>query len=240
MAVINGRDNHNDSLTGGSANDVIDGKSGDDTLFGAAGNDALYGRLGDDLLSGGDGDDTLVGGPGDDTLDGGAGRDTVSYADATAGVAFQLGGPAASSARDAAGGTFGFDTLISIENVLGSDFHDNFQVTDNSVDKVLDGGSGNDTVEFYLFSSDVAVSLAADGPQDILNAGIDTTVLNFENLWTGGGDDMLTGNAKDNRLGGGFGQDTLYGGAGNDNLRGYWGNMTYPNPYNIDPSTDGE
>ncbi len=52
-------------------------------------------------------------------LDGAAGNDTVSYAFASAGVTVSL----ASAGAQATGGS-GSDTLISIENLIGSGFND--------------------------------------------------------------------------------------------------------------------
>jgi len=98
------------------------GTEGDDLLVGGVDDDALVGLGGDDTLQGGDGDDLLMGGAGYDTLDGGAGSDTVSYEDAEPVGMFEflmvnlLGQYA--SVVGPVGGLL--DTLVSIENVIGS------------------------------------------------------------------------------------------------------------------------
>ncbi len=57
-------------------------------------------------------------------------------------------------------------------------------------------------------------------------AGTDT-LLNFENLTGGSGNDTLTGNNLDNIINGGAGNDIINGGAGNDYLLGGAGINTY-------------
>jgi Ca2+-binding RTX toxin-like protein len=65
-------------------------------------------------------DNILYAGDGNNVLDGTAGNDTVSYAFAGAGVTVSL----ATAGAQATGGS-GSDTLISIENLIGSGFNDN-------------------------------------------------------------------------------------------------------------------
>jgi len=88
-------------------------------------------------IIGGTGNDTLIGGNLNDTLTGGAGLDTVSYADATAAVTVSL------PDKRSSGGA-GKDRLSTIENVIGSAFADT--ITGNSLDNILDGGLGTDTI----------------------------------------------------------------------------------------------
>ena len=118
-----------DILVGDGAANVIDGSSGDDIIVGGAGNDTLRGSAGSDML---------IGGAGDDLIDGGAGNDTVSYAGASAGVTVNL----SISGAQATGGA-GSDTLISIENVVGSAFNDVLSGGDKKTN-LLDGAAGDD------------------------------------------------------------------------------------------------
>jgi Ca2+-binding RTX toxin-like protein len=97
----------------------------------------LKGNLADNLLSGRGGNDTLEGGLGRDTLDGGADRDTAAYTAAGAAVTVNL-------AKAQASGGAGADTLVAIENVLGSAFDD--AITGDSGANALDGGAGADTL----------------------------------------------------------------------------------------------
>jgi len=133
--IIYGMAGH-DSLDGGLGNDTMDGGAGDDTLNGNNGNDSLYGGAawGEDSLIGGSGNDTLRGGAGKDTIDGGANTDTASYEGSRYGVNINLD-------RDAVGGgDAAGDTLISIENVIGSSGNDTLY--GDYLDNVLDGGDG--------------------------------------------------------------------------------------------------
>ncbi|WP_311985847.1 Ig-like domain-containing protein [Pseudomonas bharatica] len=119
-----------DTLLGGSGNDTLNGDDGNDVLIGGDGNDALYG---------GNGNDLLIGGPGNDLLDGGAGIDTASYASATAGVTVNLSIAAQQNTVGA-----GLDTLVSIENLVGSDYNDTLTGDGNA--NVSRGGLGNDVL----------------------------------------------------------------------------------------------
>src|SRR5215471_460952 len=214
-----------DDLSGEGGNDTLQGHGGDDRLDGGTGNDVLDGGDGNDILLGGDGDDTLLGGAGVNMLDGGAGRDTASYAQAAAAVHVDLGvaGPQATGV--------GTDTLVSIEDVIGSAFDDtligaagvvnhlyggagNDLLVDTGGD-VLDGGAGNDTVSY---STAVTVDLALNGPQS--NG---STLINIENVIGSG---TLKGDAGNNRLTGGNFSDTLMGSGGDDVLDGGAGSDT--------------
>ncbi len=127
------------TLTGTSGDDTLLAGTGDDTLNAGAGNDVLVGGDGNDFLYGGDGNDLLIAGAGNDLLDGGAGIDTASYAGAGSAVTVNLNTGGAQNTGGA-----GSDNLISIENLIGSDYNDNLTGNDNA--NVLNGGLGNDTL----------------------------------------------------------------------------------------------
>lgn len=149
--------------------------------------------LGNDTAYGGAGSESFAGGAGDDVLHGGAGADTADYAEATAGVTVDLNKV---TAQSIAGGQ-GSDTLIDIENLVGSAFNDT--LIGSAADNALEGGDGADMLE---------------GGQ-----GNDT-------LKGGQGNDTLVGGLGNDSLEGGDGDDTLEGGAGNDVLKGGAGNNT--------------
>ena len=179
---------YDDQLIGDGGDNVIAGDLGDDQLVGGAGNDMLYGDgriLVDDHGLGGSGpittfadiaatfalapgDDVLDGGDGDDTLHGGGGSDTASYASQTAEVTVSLLDGAAFKAA-------GTDTLISIENVLGSDFND--VILGDNGDNMLSGGDGHDFMR-GLAGNDTIIGGDED---DYLDGGL--------------GDDILDGGA---------------------------------------------
>jgi cyclophilin family peptidyl-prolyl cis-trans isomerase len=139
-------------------------------------------------------DNTLLAGVGNNILNGGAGNDTVSY---SAGVSGSQGvnvSLATSTAQNTGGS--GTDTLISIENLLGTAFADN--LTGNDDDNILRGAAGNDTL------------LGAGGADTLIGGDGNDTLLG------GDGADTLIGNDGADILRGGEGIDILTGGAGSD------------------------
>jgi VCBS repeat-containing protein len=181
-----------DNLTGDGNVNVLAGDVGNDILSGGGGNDILYGdgRIGIDFQGLGgsgpittysdvgvtfgvaDGDDTLEGGLGNDTLNGGGGSDTASYASAGGGVTVNL--------AFGTSGAAGSDTLVSIENILGSTFNDT--LIGDGVDNVITGGLGHDFLR-GLGGNDTLVGSDGD---DYLDGGQ--------------GDDILDGGAGFDRL----------------------------------------
>lgn len=182
----------NDDLAGGSGNDILDGGSGNDVLQAGSGDDVLRGGSGNDSLTGNSGDDTLDGGSGNDTLNGGSGTDTVTYADWSQHVRVFL--------KEGTATGDGTDTLISIENIIGSDYAD--KIVGNHRANEISAGDGNDYASGHA-GDDIVYG----------NAGNDY-------LLGAGGADMLYGNAGNDLLRGGTGADHLTGGAGSDEL---WG-----------------
>ncbi|NOU09795.1 MAG: calcium-binding protein, partial [Nitrospira sp.] len=218
---LTGTTSYNDTLTGNGANNVLSGENGNDTLNGGSGNDTLHGGGNNDQLFGGNGNDVLSGGSGNDLLNGGAGLDTASYATATAGVKVIFDFLEDPDGPQNTGGA-GLDTLVSIENLTGSNFNDTLRVSFPDTDtSTLNGGAGNDV-------------LLADHVNAMLNGGTGNDTLDVEDatgtLNGGAGDDELRGMSF---FGGTFnGEDgndvltvlttfdhsTLNGGAGNDTL----------------------
>jgi Ca2+-binding RTX toxin-like protein len=169
-----------DSLTGDGNDNKLLGDIGDDTLSGGGGNDTLYGdgRTSVDThdtggsgpivtyadasllpFAGAPGNDVLEGGAGNDVLDGGGGSDSASYASSTGAVFFNL--PTA-FADDGMGGT---DTLVSIENFLGSAYND-FARGDSGAN-VLAGFAGHD----FMRGMDGADTLKGGNDDDYLDGG---------------------------------------------------------------------
>jgi Ca2+-binding RTX toxin-like protein len=176
-------------------------------------------------------------GRGDETYDGGAGSDTADFGSAQgSGVTVDL----SISGAQSVGGSFGFETLISIENLIGSIYADTLIGNDqnnrlegyaagNSAADTLAGGLGDDT---YISRGLHEVMIEG------ANAGTDTVIAwlhwtlgdNFENLTmmgNFGGDgfgnalnNVLTASANGNHLYGMGGNDTLQGGVGIDWLDG--------------------
>ncbi len=84
------------------------------TAITAALSDFLAGGTGSNVQTGGAGDDIFISGTGADTINGGAGVDTVDYSGSTNAQTINL------VTNVNIGGTANNDTLISIENVIGS------------------------------------------------------------------------------------------------------------------------
>jgi Ca2+-binding RTX toxin-like protein len=200
------------------------GNDGNDTFYGHGGNDRLFGAGGSDVLYGGAGNDLLEGGFGNDTLDGGDGIDTATYVHALGSVIVNL-------ETGKASGTEGYDTLVNIEDVIGSSNDDNL-IGDNG-DNLLQGGAGNDileggqgndilnggdgidTVSYINAIANVNVNIAQG--KAVSSDGTDK-LINIENVIGGNGNDTLTGDANANTLEGGGGNDKLDGGAGVDTV----------------------
>jgi Ca2+-binding RTX toxin-like protein len=157
------------TVYGTNAHETINGFDGV-TQF----DDAIWGYGGNDTISGLGGDDYIKGGGGADTINGGAGVDTALYSDSTEGVTVNLfPGPAGY------GGTAQGDTLLSIENLIGSAYND--QLGGDAGGNMLSGANGSDTLWGY------------DGD---------------DNLLGGPGDDFLDGGYDVDTMVGGSGNDT--------------------------------
>jgi Ca2+-binding RTX toxin-like protein len=203
----------------------LEGRGGNDVLQGNSSSDFLDGGDGNDILRADSGNDRLSGGLGNDLLSGGVGSDAASYAGASAGVTVNLGTQGAQDTRAA-----GLDTLVSIENVVGSSFADN--LTGTTEDNIMEGGAGNDllfgghgrdTASYASAAQGVVVTLRLQHAQDTLGAGTDI-LRDFENLQGSEFDDRLEGTGASNSLDGLGSNDYLAGGEGDDALSGGTGN----------------
>jgi len=205
----------NDSLTGGSGNDWLDGGTGADTLIGGGGNDTYWVNEAGDVVveNPGDGIDTvrssvtytlgasqevlmlmggahvdaagnaqantLTGNAGNNVLDGGAGRDTGSFGNANTGIDANLATGTATG--------YGADTLINIEDLVGSPHADSLSGDANN--NLLIGGHGADT----LMGGGGSDTLRGGMGNDRLDGGSGTDTLEGE----GGNDTYVVDNAGD-------------------------------------------
>lgn len=222
------------TTTGTDYADAIYGQNGDDSLIGLTGNDLLDGSAGADSLDGGDGDDTIEGGAGADLILGGNGSDAASYVNSGSAVSVDLG------AQTATGGDAAGDTLIGIEDLIGSRFADslkgdlnNSALEGGSGNDTLDGGAGTDLASYAGSASAVSVDLAS-----LTLSGGDAagdTLISIEGIIGSDWNDDLRGDGQANVIFGGDGadyvlgrdgDDQISGDAGNDNLNGGNGNDT--------------
>jgi Ca2+-binding RTX toxin-like protein len=112
------------------------------------------------------GDDTMIGTEGADYFDGGQGNDTVDYSDSPEGVFVDL-----AEGRGWYGGHAAGDTLINVENVIGSDGDDVF--VGSEADNTFEGRGGYD-----IFHADVGADTyygGADGNK-LVAVGDDMTI----------------------------------------------------------------
>jgi len=198
------------SVTVNLAAGTATGADGTDTLVNI---ESVRGGAFNDALTGDAGDNAFRGMGGDDTINGGAGSDWVGYYEAVSGVTVNL------TTGTATGGD-GNDTLISIENVSGSNFNDTL-IGDAGTNflrgylgnDAIDGGAGIDYADYRFAVGAVTVNLGTNSSSGA--EGSDTFV-NIEGIRGTAYDDSLTGDAANNVLRGMEGQDTLNGGAGID------------------------
>ncbi len=214
------------------------GSDAGDFISSGDGHDTIEAKGGNDTIDGGSGDDTIDGGGGADRIDGGSGNNSVSYASSTspAGVrVFLDSSKGTNSGGDAAG-----DTLVNIQNLLGTK-HDDLLVGDDKAN-ILDGGAGNDTLEggggadtlrggegidsaSYKYSAQ-AVTVSFKDPSKNKGDAAGDVFDSIENLEGSKFNDTLTGDDQANWIDGGEGDDTLDGGEGADTLNGGAGEDT--------------
>ena len=228
------------TITGAGGNDILIGGKGNDTMTGGAGNDQIDGGLGNDTLVGGAGNDSYwVDSTADTVTDSAGGFDrvissTIAFTGLIAGIEgyYYLGAAnwtfTGSDADNTLIGGTGADTLNGgkgsdglsggsgaddLTGGLGNDIY----VIDNVGDRVHEAAkSGVDLVETSLATTDLVNDLIYAG-QEIENllllTGAKDAVGNDLN-------NIIQGNAVDNKLSGGDGSDVLVGLAGNDTLDG--------------------
>ena len=129
-------------IAGTRRDDNLIGTDSDDEISGRRGNDGITGEAGNDVLLGQAGNDAIEGGAGTDFIDGGAGTDTAVYQFDPAGVVVDLEDSGSfGSATDGYGDS---DSIVEIENIIGSDFGD--VIEGNNSNNSLTGRDGNDNI----------------------------------------------------------------------------------------------
>lgn len=208
-----------DAFTGDELADIVEAGAGDDILLGGGGNDFLDGEDGDDVVAGGDGDDvvagdrgsdTLSGGEGDDLIVGGQGIDTVDFSEANGAVDVDLGAETATGE--------GSDTIIGVENVIGSSKGDS--IVGDGHANVIDGGGGHDTIiggggDDTLTGGHGRDTIEGGAGRDVISGGTGN-----DTLRGGAGDDMIEGGSGRDNIDAGAGDDTIVAGSGNDSIEG--------------------
>ncbi len=217
---------------------AVDGTVGNDNMaLGAGFTDAQGEQIttGSDYIIGGDGNDTINADAGNDTVLGGAGDDLI---DDWAGNDLVYAGAGADRIELSNGN----DTIFM------DDGNDTVTLWDNPGNNSLDGGSGNDLLNFNNWQSStgttVTVGPTGSGSFSHFSGGTTGTFTGFETIsgtafddqmtastnTTGialsgeGGNDQLIGGSGLDQIDGGAGIDTLYGNGGSDSITGGAGN----------------
>jgi Ca2+-binding RTX toxin-like protein len=241
-----------DNISGGAGNDTLFGDRPYNAGYfqgTATGFQKLSSRYhGDDVMDGGVGADTVIGGGGNDYLMGGAGNDVI-YGDVGAGIYDRhanttIPGDPVEAIKASDDGWWGKDFI------LGGAGDDTLVGEGN--DDTVDGGDGNDqlygdwtpdqteafgntasrTGNDTLYGGAGDDQIMGNSGDDILEGGAGNDLLfgdSYKNggVFTGEGDDALSGGAGDDKLYGGAGKDALDGGAGADYLDGGAGDDSY-------------
>lgn len=238
------------SLSGGVERLVLIGAIGLSGT-GNALNNTITGTINDDTLDGGAGTDTLIGGKGNDLYYVDSAADTISELSAggkdtvITSASYVLSGNlenltllvgnltgtgntlsnllVGSSGNDTLYGGAGHDTLDGSgggDALYGGSGNDLVLATEATLKAV--GGAGVDTLDLSGFAGNLTLTLT-DGKTGIAGQSL----VQFENMLAGAGNDTLTGTLGANALFGGAGNDllggkggldSLYGGAGDDFL----------------------
>lgn len=227
----------NDVIHGGDGNDSLHGGDGHDTIYGRAGNDVITGGDGNDIIDAGTGDDIVDGGSGDNIIDAGEGNDVVTAGDGNntvlAGsgddhVTLRAGNDVVSAGagndhvragggNDRVFGEEGCDVLFGesgddvldggagADRVEGGTDNDLVVASRDAAADCYDGGEGHDTLDLSATEHGVTVDLNR-GKAVGIEIGEDT-VIDFETILGGSGDDCLIVGEKAVTLKGGEGDD---------------------------------
>lgn len=207
----------NDTLTLATQETLLEVNAG-------AGDDVIISNASSVSVMGGAGNDRFISGIAGDTFDGGEGIDTIDYSRSTTAVTVDL-----STGVGARG-----DTLLNVENVLGSRLNDT--IIGDSGANVLNGGAGADVMAggagddtYYVDNKgDRVVEAAGDGTDTVISSVTYTLGDNIENLTLSGSADRdIRGNALDNTLIGNSGDNVIRGGEGADLMIGGEGDDRY-------------
>ena len=179
-------DGNDNELSGGAGGDFLNGGDGADMVIGGSGIDTMTGGNGFDLLDGGPGADPIDGDTSatqtqanvqsfaapatggrvdvaDPTV--GYGGDTVTYAGSNRGVELKLGALDTSNwSSTSATGVGGYahgDTVVNVENIIGSDRDDTLR--GNDWFNVLTGGKGDDTLTGDISAPQADIFVFAPG-----------------------------------------------------------------------------
>ncbi|MEO0826789.1 MAG: M10 family metallopeptidase [Cyanobacteria bacterium J06635_15] len=229
----------NDVFQGNSADNMLSGNAGNDTINGHSGNDSLYGDEGADVINGGTGDDNIYGGKDPDVMDGGTGVDTLIVFE-HAGYELDMNTGNTNVRGEVAQNFENVLTGLGNNAIIGTDT-DNMISTGSHDDKIfgnggndfivagdgndwVDGGFGDDSMDGGPGVDTLDVRFWNAGYELNMKTGVTNfageTAKNFENVYTGDGNDEIIGTSEANFIDAGAGNDRLEGKDGDDILIG--------------------
>lgn len=226
--ILSGNDGLN-HLHGFAGDDILFGRGGNDWVNGGMGNDILEGGEGNDILIGDDGEDAVsyffaTAGVHVDLSDtglqntGGAGSDVISSVENIIG-SFHDDWLVGDEGGNRLTGGAGEDILVGGEgadSLNGGD--DDDVLVGGAGNDVMDGGAGTDWV---FFNTNAPNGVDVDLAKEVqwTKQGSDT-IRNVENILGSLQDDDLRGDDAANEIWGGGGDDILVGAGGEDTLKG--------------------
>lgn len=229
------------TIRGSQFDDVFTTAKGSITIYGGDGND-IFTIQGDAtsraVIYGESGDNLYIAGQGYNSFIGGTGNDTVDYHLATSGIDVNL-----KTRRAYSNGFGGSDQLTDINGIIGTDFDDRIELTDDTnykissgagndyiivgkggMDNFYDGGTGVDTIDYSNVQNGIEISLkdqkaVKNGTKDVNNIDGQDAVINFNNIVGSAFDDIIEGSDEDNiiDIGGGT-NNVIYGTLGSDQI----------------------
>ncbi|HXT29054.1 MAG TPA: LEPR-XLL domain-containing protein [Vicinamibacterales bacterium] len=230
VIVVAGGGTRSANLRGGTGNDTLVGGDGDDLLWGEQGDDIVHGRGGVDWLFGDqgminygptgsvrvtssdeDGNDIMWGGGGADVVFGGGGNDVVvGDSDAIPLLTFDPFEICDVTVDlDALGGTAGADFLFGDSGRI-----DSAGGTETTLTLALNGAQDANDQNKTKFAG-IRLTDTSGGGVDVLYGNAEDDV-----MFAGSGDDQAFGDAGDDTIYGESGLDTLSGGANDDEIQG--------------------
>ncbi|AVL53687.1 iron-regulated protein FrpC [Roseobacter denitrificans] len=164
---------------------------------------------GDDTITGTDVDNTIDSGPGSDTIDAGGGDDTIFARSGNDTILASPGGDLIFAGE-------GNDTITtSGPDAVHAEAGNDTVILGDSTELFADGGSGVDRMDASVSTASFRINLGtfATGVEGM-------RFVNFENLMTGAGDDVIIGTDDTNLIDSGAGDDRVFGRGGDDGLIG--------------------
>lgn len=154
---------------GDAAGDIL---SGFEQITGSNNDDILTGDIGSNIFDGARGNDTITGGGGNDTVTYAASQMLATDSSQTGVTVDLLAGTASLDVKGKGITTTFTDTLVGIDNIIGTDFAD--VITGNGNVNKLSGGLGNDT---FKMGGNLTAADRIDGGTDANLGDVDTLEL---------------------------------------------------------------